>query len=392
MANIDKINKIINKYKGNENISLSNLYREIVFQNHGDIYIRLDDNNINIKNKNKYIDLTKIVSPFGLETDKNEFKNYKNSNLALIGNMGGLNYGIVNNKLFAGRDSIDYYGNKKRNYDFINERVMKTGGKFYIDIRFHKIRKLSKEEFLKLKPLIRECNNNNNNRGSIIYNKKKYYLYSTSLYSNSHWEDALNNYDKVPCDLIVTDHNQIILTKKFIFDLFEKIDNANMFDAIGVKYFQHALRKDRINIYTSEKIKSNEKLSKSLIKILKELVIEYQQYGLEFRKNNFIMPYEFDPDDKIIANVYTPDSFTKILLFFILLYNTRNEKLLTENISEILEDSRENHETWIAKSLEHLKLLGKDILFPKFVHSFLNLSESKIAKDYIKTYKLLFSN
>ena len=44
-----------------------------------------------------------------------------------------------------------------------------------------------------------------------------------------------------------------------------------MFDAIGVKYFQHALRKDRINIY-----KNNEKLSKSLIKILKELVIEYQ--------------------------------------------------------------------------------------------------------------------
>ena len=52
------------------------------------------------------------------------------------------------------------------------------------------------------------------------------------------------------------------------------------------------------------------------------------------------MPYEFDPVEKIIANVYTPDSFTKILIFFILLYNTRNEKLLTKNISEILEDSR----------------------------------------------------
>jgi len=386
MKNIDKINLIINKYKTNENISLSDLYGEIVFQNHRETYIRLDDSN-NIKNKKKYIDLTKIVSPLGFETDKKEFKNYKNSNIALIGNIGGLNYGIVNNKLFEGKDSIDDYGEKKKNYSFISESVMNTGGKFYIDIRFHKIKKLSKDEFLELKPLLRECDN----KGSIIYKKKKYRIYSTSLYSKSHWEDALKSYDTDPCDLIITDHNQTVLTKSFICDLFEKIDNANIFDVIGVKYFQYALRKDRINIYTSEKIKSSEKLSKSLIKILKELILEYQQLGLEFSKNNFIMPYEFDPVEKIIANVYTPDSFTKILIFFILLYNTRNEKLLAENISEILDNSRDDYKASTAKALKHLKSLKTGIQFPDFVYSFLNLSKTKRARDYIKTYKLLFS-
>lgn len=351
--NLEKIYSIINKYKNVQFQYFEEFYRKIIFQNYHQDYIEL----ATIPDiKQKYINLDKDINKLNL-------KNYE---VNLVGNMGGLNFSIVKKSLFKTDN------HKLESYDFLRKYILSNGGKYYINTKFYKIKELSKKE-------IKSFYNIDCNLQEVKFNNDTYQL--------RHLPYSLDKKEKV--DLVILDTKQKILTSNFIYDLFYAIDEVSFIDTLALKYFTDDERNDRINIYISNKIKNYPKLSKKLFDIIYTLIVKYQNCGLKFEKNSFILPYEYD-ENRFVANCYIPDSFNKSILLFILMYKDKSTKFCHEfyycnNISKDISDYRN-----VDKLENYIKNCKEDITFKKFVFDIFDLYKDKNISEYIKTYEKLF--
>ncbi len=358
-SNKDKIYDIITKYRNEKFDKVDDFYRKIIF-------LRVNKNYFEAYTKPTIQDMDFII----LENIDKKFK-FKNYNLKLIGNVNGLNFAFVAKKL----------NNKKNIYDVLRELVLRTGGKFYINIPIHKTISLDKKEYNEILRF------NNQRNKCFTFKGIEIEITNSNYFSRMFYRDNVN------VDMVIYDTDQIVLSTNFIKDIFYVLDRTNFIDAIGLKYFKdYDFRKDRLNIYLSHTLKTSKELSQKLANVLKKLIFKYQKKGLYFDRDNFIMPYEYDNDDRIIANTYVPYSFNKSILFFILLYMNLdisiaqnffyyNERIIKPCIQE---------EKYINRIITYIKDCKTELPFEKFVFDIFNLYSDCHIDGYVKTYKKLF--
>jgi len=153
-----------------------------------------------------------------------------------------------------------------------------------------------------------------------------------------------------------------------------------------MKYYPYEKRKDRINIYISTLLRENNQLLNQLLSIIKDLVNKYQQQGLQFHKDQFIMPYEFD-ENRFIANTYVADSFNRSLLILILFYMKKDERWCKDFFHyHGVYDYSEKEFNLLKSYIRNIK----NITFEDFVFEILDKFKIKHQKDYLLTYSKLF--
>jgi hypothetical protein len=375
ITNQKKIEQILDKYKEKKFKYIEDFYKEIIYQNYNHYNISL----------NTICDIEKKF--LYLWHDFKELNNYKNCTIGIVGNSGGLSFVGVNNNLKNKE--------KKTLWSFFLNYVLRGGAKLYIDIPFYQISKLGREEFEILIKQIRDIPRDKYRDTPIKLNDTLYHYDKSDSYSNLLYEHRYRD----DYDLVISDIKQMLLADYFIIDLFEEIDrNSDFIDVIALKYFTREERDDRVNIYISKEIREDSHKMSKFIEIINRVILKYQEMGLRFATNSFIMPYEFDSNRRIIANTYIADSFNKSLIYLLELYRNLDIKLC-EKVFEYIELKSDNYslkESKIIAIQEYIKGVksNKYISFEDFLFGFFDVFEEdnrfRGLLDYIQTYKMLF--
>lgn len=357
VSNKEKIETIISKCKNQDLKYTTDLYEKIVFLDYN------KNNSINVYEEPTIQDL-KFISIRNLDENLKNFKNYK---LFKINDDYGFSFGFSKKEFFKP---------DTKKWDIISQNIAYNGGKFYIDIPCSKIITLNQKEF---KEFYEKTSNIKENE---LFKFKGMQI---SSFSKPTYSTQINSFD-----MIVHNENQILLTTNLIKDFFYELDKENFVDVIAFKYFpSHLMRKDKLNFYISKNIKNSSELIKKFASLLKNLVKKYQKLGLKFNKNTFIMPYDFDKEDRIIANVFISESFNRSLAYFLLLYINPTMNIL-HNFKYDNFTSNCNLRNISNEDLEFVKICQKNLDFENFIYEILSYFKECNYQDYIKTYRHLF--
>ena len=352
VTNEEKIEKIISKYEDSGYKYVEDLYEEIMFIKHNRYYLNVDEENINSD--------MKFVKMYNLDEELSDLKNYK--------------FFEINNEYSYGFARFDFFKKDVTNWNIISQNVAYNGGKFYIDMPFTKIITLDQKEYREFYKKL------DNDKKIVEFKNMKLSYFTKPFYEN----------DIEYFDLVVNDRNQILLTTNFVKDFFYELDKENFVDVIAFKYFpSNLLRKDKLNFYVSKKVVNSDELLEKFAKVLKKLVKKYQKLGLKFNSNHFIMPYDFDREERIIANVYVSESFNKSLAFFILLYMNPAIDIL-HNLHYYNYTSNCYLRSITEKDLDFVKECQQKYQFKDFVREIYYYFNECNYKYYIKTYNRLF--
>ncbi|GAB6161049.1 hypothetical protein JCM12298_02080 [Desulfothermus naphthae] len=343
MKNIEKINLIIEKYRDNEFKYFEDFYKQILFF---DAHEAITLCEVTPENIQKPEFIHKILTYHGGET-KIVFNNYI---LFQVGNVNGISLMLLNKDIDLKNSSP---------YNIFLEKIYPKGLKLYIDTNFYE---LKQKQYIDVE------------QKYFYFNGKKYQLDDLCYRNGGIYPILLYN------------RSQRYLTEAFLEELFIEIDKSNFIDCLAMKYYPYEKRKDRINIYISSFLRENKHLLNQFLSIIKDLVYKYQQQGLQFHKDQFIMPYEFD-ENRFIANTYVADSFNKSLLILILLYMKKDEKWCKDFF--YCHDVYNYNKKDLNVLKSYIRNL-KNITFEDLVFEILDKFKIKHQKDYLLTYSKVF--